>query len=186
MKKNRYINLILLLSIIIFNNMLVMEIGYNENINEKNEQLQGLLAQLRERDPNTNLRELFSSIANLVKEGADINTKDFYGNTVLYYAVKFGIRRATLYFINKGAQIDGFISQENGLTLLMQAVVNYDLWMVRTLVDKGADPNARNNEGLSALSIAMSMRIRDNEIIDFLESKYGKPRVVTKCKAVEI
>ena len=87
----------------------------------------------------------------LLLEGADINTRDFEGNTILMNAgiIKNVARLKQL--IEAGADVKAQNAQ--GKTALMRAVSNHDALYL--LIHSGADVNARDQQGKNALWYAI-------------------------------
>ena len=88
----------------------------------------------------------------LLDAGADVNARDRFGSTALFYGKHGGITAVRL-LINAGADLN--MQNDWGNT----ALADYAQWMwmsdfVKILLDAGADVNIRNNEGLTALMIA--------------------------------
>jgi ankyrin repeat protein len=81
----------------------------------------------------------------LVSNGADINAKDEGGQTPLQKAVFHGDKNVVDFLIAQGAEIGIHLAAYIG---------NYA--KVKSLIEKGADPNSRNNDGDSVLDLAVS------------------------------
>ena len=73
--------------------------------------------------------------------GADINSKDRYGNTALMLAAVNGHAAIVRLLIERGADLD--ICAKYNLSALMLAVINGHADAVRTLVSAGADLSIR-------------------------------------------
>ncbi|MCK4319533.1 ankyrin repeat domain-containing protein [Candidatus Micrarchaeota archaeon] len=77
----------------------------------------------------------------LIKKGADMNTKDNWGETALTRVVEKGNTETAELLIEKGADINTMSCKG---TLLMCAVNNGDIEMVELLIKKGVDINAKD------------------------------------------
>lgn len=73
----------------------------------------------------------------LVRQGADINAKDRYGQTGLMLAAMHGFSSVVQYLVDQGADLN--FTAKYHLTALMLAVINGHVEIVRTLVAGGAD-----------------------------------------------
>ena len=94
----------------------------------------------------------------LVEHGADINARTDEGQTSLAAAISGG-RSASVRFLSLVrflVNIGADIIAEDGETALMQAAREGDLAVMRLLVDRGADVNARTDRGWTALMSAAS------------------------------
>ncbi len=85
----------------------------------------------------------------LLDEGADINVKDKYGDTLLIQAVSAGHTDVVKFLLDKGA---GDIN-----AALMKAVVSGDTNVVELLLARKADINTLDTDGSTALGIAQRM-----------------------------
>jgi len=72
--------------------------------------------------------------------------------TALMLAATFGYSMVALDLVNKGARV-GLSSK--GVTALHLAALQGHLGVVKTLLEKGADPQARNDEGLTPAMLAL-------------------------------
>ncbi len=96
----------------------------------------------------------FDAIRFLVENGADVNSTNNYGNTILISAVSAPyIHDIISYLLNKGAAINA--RNKDGNTALMFAAANGDEKIVKLLLDFKADINLHNNYEWSALSSAI-------------------------------
>lgn len=73
----------------------------------------------------------------LIREGADINRRDRYGQTALMIAAKNGRSCLVRFLVNLGAELNH--TAKYTLTALMLAVLNGHVDIVRILVRAGAD-----------------------------------------------
>lgn len=108
-------------------------------------------------------------VSELLDRGADVAAKDTQGETALFDAVRYGRLGAVKRLLEAGANPNvanqrSAAASDNGYTPLMYAVrrgiagasASASDWseIVESLLAKGADPNARDSRGVTALSIA--------------------------------
>ncbi len=91
----------------------------------------------------------------LLHHGADVDATDDDEYTALLHAACGPDPRVIDYLVEFGASVESRAGQENW-TPLMFAVWNRRIENVRCLIKRGADVNARNNRGRTALDIAKS------------------------------
>lgn len=84
-------------------------------------------------------------ISNIIKSGADINTKGYRGITPLMTAIENGNTGAAWLFIQSGADVNA--ADDFGTTSLMRAVSKGYVDIVRELIKKGANVNAEMKNG---------------------------------------
>ncbi|NMM07440.1 ankyrin repeat domain-containing protein [Polaromonas sp.] len=85
----------------------------------------------------------------LIKKGADVNKT---GWTPLHYAASSGQLAIISQLLENSAYIDA--ESPNGTTPLMMAAMYGTTAAVKLLLDEGADPQLKNQQGLSALDFA--------------------------------
>ena len=85
----------------------------------------------------------------LIKKGADVNKT---GWTPLHYAASSGQLVIISQLLENSAYIDA--ESPNGTTPLMMAAMYGTTAAVKLLLDEGADPQLKNQQGLSALDFA--------------------------------
>ena len=99
------------------------------------------------------LSEKFEVVRRLIEyDPADINTKDEYGMTPLYWAPtghQFKDGSVHRFLLEHGADIN--VQDEVGRTPLHLASSNGELEVVRLLLEHGADVEAKRNDGRTAL-----------------------------------
>ncbi|GEM_PF-594365 len=88
----------------------------------------------------------------LLTAGANVNTKDTEGRTVLMLAVSHGHFFTAKVLLDRGADVNA--KSNTGLTSLMYAAMNGDTSIVQALLAKKADVNAKNNKGETAIIYA--------------------------------
>ncbi|MBW5397594.1 ankyrin repeat domain-containing protein, partial [Brachyspira pilosicoli] len=98
----------------------------------------------------------------LIKYGADVNTKNDKGTSLLdvSYRISQSFDKNKEMFkilVENGFDLESKINDDSSdYTPLMIAVYKEDYDMVKYLLDKGANPNASNNENKTALMIAIA------------------------------
>ncbi|KGR74378.1 M48 family metallopeptidase [Ureibacillus sinduriensis] len=92
-------------------------------------------------------------VAAMIAEGEDVHQEDYYGNTVLDWAVKSGDAKMVELLLESGA--DANYESSYGMTALMTAAEMGDPEMVKLLVESGGDPNYQEYSGLTALTYAI-------------------------------
>ena len=90
----------------------------------------------------------------LIENGANVNDKDFQGDTALIYAstfLKWDLSIIKL-LIDSGIEINA--QDKDGYTALMEATISGNYETVKLLIENGADINIKNNDGKTALDYA--------------------------------
>lgn len=88
----------------------------------------------------------------LFAAGADVNTRDKLGETLLHMAAVRGYREMSSLLIAEGAEVNA--KDERGLTPLHAAAWGGYQDILTLLINKGADINARSAEGMTPLHMA--------------------------------
>ncbi|MGM0875291.1 MAG: M48 family metallopeptidase [Bacillota bacterium] len=101
----------------------------------------------------------------LLEYGADPNSTDQYGDTIVSYATTQGYFECVKLLINEGADLN--IDDEYGETPLFDAVYMEDLNMVQFLLDNGAYVNVENSDGQTVIDIASENK--NEEILTILK-----------------
>ena len=88
-------------------------------------------------------------VSKLIKKGADVNKP---GWTPLHYAASGGYASVIAMLLENSAYIDA--ESPNGTTPLMMAAMYGSEESVNLLLQEGADPKLKNQQGLTALDFA--------------------------------
>lgn len=105
----------------------------------------------------------------ILDEGADVNIKNFNGNTALMSAAMNGHNEPAILYtmISKGADVNQ--KNNESQTALMMASRSGNVEMVKIFISKGADINANDELGQTPLMYAS--KSRNTEIVKLLISK---------------
>jgi len=106
------------------------------------------------------------TVEQLLKDGADPNTLNEYGESALLVSVTNERPEYIPILIDYGA--DPNLQDDYGWTPLMSAAVVGDLESGKLLLDAGADPNLKDSDDMSALDYAKEYE--DPEFVQLLES----------------
>lgn len=113
----------------------------------------------------------------LVNKGAQLDAPDNHGNAPLHLAVDWKTTEAARFLLDKGAQVD-VVASKGGHTPLHSATLTGNRNMVQLLLDRGANPNFRDNDGRTSLHHAVAGG-RDAIVLLLLE-KGGDVGIVSK------
>ena len=89
----------------------------------------------------------------IIKAGADVNTKDECGCTALSYIAARGNADIAEFLLNAGANVNS--ADIFGRTPLHEAVLHGRTETAYVLIEHGADVNARENNGCSVLEFSV-------------------------------
>lgn len=125
----------------------------------------------------------FKTVAQLLKNGANVNAQDEDGKTALHYLVSSSRIKSELYeteqvqlldtLINNGA--DPNIQDKEGNTVLAQALQatigqHIGIMELEKLLQSGADPNIKNKDGKTALMLACEINANYEVIVALLQA----------------
>jgi ankyrin repeat protein len=114
----------------------------------------------------------FNLVLRLIEAGADVNARNAYGVTALFYPAMSGNREIAKLLLEYGANVNDALleplveSAFNNTTVLMLAVLFGHTDIVTLLIKAGADVNKLNDQDESALVLAL--RNNKSEIADIL------------------
>ena len=118
-------------------------------------------------------------VQELLEYGADINIKNYDGDTVLIEASYRGYTEIVRLLLEKGA--DPNIKNRFEQTALMMASTRGYTKIVRLLLENGADPNIRNNvSGMTALDQALIYEHTD--IVELLERHIRSTKIQSRFR----
>ena len=89
----------------------------------------------------------------LLKQGAEVNAKDKYGNTPLHRAAFYNARETAEVLLNWGAEVN--VKNKYSVTPLQRAVWQNDREMTEVLLNWGAEVNVKNKSGNTPLEDAV-------------------------------
>ncbi len=115
----------------------------------------------------------FYEVKRLILKGANVNVKGKWNWTPLIYAAAnpSNYKSICRLLILKGANVN-VKGSKDGLTALMLAALNGHSIIVRLLMDNGANVNARDKNGYTALTYAI---YKDHQnIVNILQNYGGK------------
>ena len=96
------------------------------------------------------------SIPILIDAGADVTVYDIAeGRTPLMHAVRTGKILGVAALIEAGAKVNGVDNEKSTALMIGAQSNNVTLDKIELLIDSGANPNARNSEGNTALDLAL-------------------------------
>ena len=122
-------------------------------------------------------REHPDKVQRLLDLGADIDVRNYKGKTALHYAAKAGFLKVIELLMEKGATVDA--ADTNGETPLFEAIRSTikdgekQRAAIEALLSNGANPNLRNQKGLTALQVAKRMRRTDRDKVVELLQRYN-------------
>ena len=174
------------------------------NIALLNDKSKEMIAEIIRRGADINLGDetpLFFALKNienvklLLKNRADVNHKNFFGKSALFYAVQFDDRALCELLLKSGANANESYIDENtkmnminfgqaqvedtcGLehtnrSVFMHAAAHATPEILKLLIDSGADINAADDAGFNALDYAM--KEQNEKTIKFLENLGLRP-----------
>lgn len=118
-----------------------------------------------EADPNSAIEDATSAfqlcagsastedLARMVRQGANINAENNYGQTALMWSANFGKVKNLNYLINIGAAINH--QTKEGYSPLFFAIKSHNLEVVKAAISQGADLFATTQDGTTAAQLAV-------------------------------
>jgi hypothetical protein len=91
----------------------------------------------------------------LIESGVDVKAKNKIGMEVLHFAIERNMPNMIEYLFEKGANINAI--DDSGNTPLLRAIARDHVgsFIIKLLLQLGADPNMKNNKGENALGCAI-------------------------------
>ena len=89
-------------------------------------------------------------VKKLISKGADINFMDNHDYTALFYALEKEHKEIALFFIESGADLNICCAWDHWTYLIKASYFGYED-IVKILIDKGLDVNAKRANGETAL-----------------------------------
>jgi ankyrin repeat protein len=128
------------------------------------------------------------TIRMLVDAGLDVNAPDFLGMTPFMYAAANGNTAAVKMMLAKGAKVNHVgagksLTVKNGLidlgnfTALLLAAPFGPPELIQTLLDAGADVNAKDARGMTPLMLAVATDRADPRVVKMLAGRGADPSI---------
>ena len=105
----------------------------------------------------------------LIKKGADVNARNYKGQTILMRAAEYSSPQIVKILIEAGADVN---AHNDGRTALMIAARRHSPEMVKILIEAGADVNAKTRHGETAWSKYGSSEV--NKLLENAGAKIPK------------
>lgn len=144
----------------------MIKAAQEDNLEQVQQLLPGMNANLRDKRSGTTALEHAVKNGNrqmaqlLLSAGADVNTANAGGQTVLMMLNEDATADMVWDLINAGAKVNQ--KDNEGNTPLIEAAGVNNIEMLRTLLDAGADISAKNGEGETPLMMAASAGVVNN------------------------
>ncbi len=132
------------------------------------------------------------AVRTLLDSGADVNTRSASAEfarrnagltrlslgqwTPLMYAAREGAMNAARVLLDKGAGVN--LTDPDGATALVLAIINYHYDFAAMLLERGADPNIADTTGMGALYAAVD--------INTLPWMFGRPEIAAPSKVTAV
>jgi len=110
-------------------------------------------------------------VKRLIESGADVNYKNDFGRSVLFFAIEHSCLDICRLLLDHGADVNHM--KQNGFTPLMCAVLNYEIDIIKLLLIHGADVNPINKFDANSLYYALR-RGSNNPITKLLRWRGAK------------
>jgi len=108
-----------------------------------------------------------ANVKRLTQEGSDVDRKDEWGGTALYWAMRGKQKEVAEFLIAHGANVN--VKGEKDLTPLHLAITNNQKELIETLIARGADVNAKGEKGQTPLHLAIANKEKD--VVELLLTK---------------
>ena len=115
----------------------------------------------------------------LLDHGANINSRNNYGESPLYCAVQSKNDRIVKFLLKKGADVND--KRNDGRTALHGAVEIEDMNIIHILLEHEADINIKDDKGKSPLALAI-ITIEESWISEYLTMYLAKEGAKKICK----
>jgi len=120
-----------------------------------------------------------SGIADIVKSflshGAEVNARALYGETPLYYAIKYSTPQIVEMLLEAGADVNAQISYDDSSPLhavfSKQGALDEKGALVKSLIAHGANPKLKDKEGVTPLHLILKERLSFNATDSAVYSK---------------
>ena len=117
-----------------------------------------------------NDKKIFQKVKKALAGNRNLETKDHYGNTLLFYAVRDNHFEIVKYLIQKKANVNA-LNKENE-TPVFYAAANQRTKIIRYLLSKKAKVNIKNTRGLDVLNYYIKMILTSRQhLVDKLSIK---------------
>jgi ankyrin repeat protein len=100
-----------------------------------------------------------AKVKRLIQEGSDVDRKDEWGWTALYWAMRGNQKEVAEFLIAEGANVNA--KGEKGLIPLHLAVTNNQKKLIDMLIDKGANVNVKGEKDQTPLHLAIEHNQKD-------------------------
>jgi len=113
-----------------------------------------------------------------ISVGGNVNHKDNFGSTPLYYASRNQAFDIVKFLVEHGADVNA--KNRDGMTATLALVaLSFDENILWYLIDKGANIYAKNNNGSDILNLTIGNKNRiGNKLMDMMGNKYSDSHLV--------
>lgn len=116
----------------------------------------------------------------LVENGANINQKDKYGESILYEATAYENIEIVKFLVDNGVDVN--IQNNDGCTALHNAIYSERMDIAKILVDAGADVNLQDKDGNTPANILLKYYLMDENYLELFEILVKGNKINTKLK----
>ena len=120
----------------------------------------------------------FDLIILLIQNGANINEKDEYEQTLLHHAASHNDENLANFLISKGANVN--LLDNEKMTPLHIACKFRHLEMVKILINNKADLNIKDENDFNALKFTICLHKSDEDINGYIASVFQKKKEILK------